>query len=293
MKVRFIINPQAGGKRGAGRLLNTIREALRSEEGIFEIKAAVTKGSAVDLSREAVERGYEAVFVCGGDGMINEAAAPLVGTGTALGVMPMGAGNGFARGLGLPSGIRAVELLKAWKIREIDVGVICGRYFFSTAGCAFDAHLSKKYNEGKDSGWPRSMMPYSPLALLEFMRYRCGELTVKTDSSSSRVTPLLLTAANTGFYGGGAAIAPGASPDDGLIDLCIVPKAGIIRAAGLAVRLFSGRIDKYKGFVRLRVERVEVAGTMGSVIHADGEPFECPGDISIGILPKKLKVLVQ
>ncbi|HXI09219.1 MAG TPA: diacylglycerol kinase family protein [Thermodesulfobacteriota bacterium] len=299
MKVRFIVNPVAGGADRVKNITEAVKRLLKTEQGIFDIK--VTKGrtdasgyaDASGFSRDAVEKGYDAVFACGGDGTINEVARELVSTSTVLGVIPGGSGNGFARSLGLPEDIdSAIGLLKGFKTREIDVGVICGRYFFSTAGCGFDARLSKRYNEGKVSRKVRGLVPYYPLALTEFFRFKPRELTVQTDCQTIKVAPLILTAANTEQYGGGAVIAPGAQPDDGLLDLCIVPMTGLMAARKLARKVLSGKVTDFNGYMCVRTDRIEITGAGDSVVQADGEPFEWRGSITIGILHKKLKVLV-
>lgn len=295
MKVRFIINPAAGPfmSRRAEKVTGAVRRRLGGAEGVFDIKAAGVKGSAGSLSREAADKGYDAVFACGGDGTINEVAAPLVGRATALGVVPCGTGNGFATSLGIPGDLdRAVVLAREGRVREIDTGVICGRYFFSTAGCGFDAHLSRRYNEGALSGRLRGLVPYFPIAMVEFFRYRAEPVVIRTGLATINAAPFLLTAANTERYGAGAIIAPGALPDDGLLDVCIISDAGPLNAPSIVARLFSGRIDGFKGFERVRTDTVEISGRDSTVLHADGEPFEWTGGVSISVLPRSLKVLV-
>lgn len=294
MKVRFIVNPVAGGADRAKKITEAVKRLLKSEEGIFDIKVTRGRGGAAGFSKEAAAKGYDAVFACGGDGTINEVAAPLVSTPTALGVIPGGSGNGFAKSLGLPDDIdSAIGLLKGFKLRDIDVGVICGKYFFSTAGCGFDARLSKKYNEGKVSRKVRGIVPYYPIALIEFFRFKPREMTIQTDCQTIKAAPLILTAANTEEYGGGAVIAPGAVPDDGLLDLCIVPKTGLMAARKLAKKIMSGKVADFNGYTCVRTDRVEITDAGDSVLQADGEPFEWRGSITIGLLHKRLKVLVK
>ncbi|MBI5588088.1 MAG: diacylglycerol kinase family lipid kinase [Deltaproteobacteria bacterium] len=294
MKVRFVVNPVAGGTDRVKKITESVKRLLKSEEGIFDIKVTLGRGSAAEFSKEAVMKGFDAVFACGGDGTINEVATPLVSTGTVLGVLPGGSGNGFAKSLGIPGDIDgSIGLLKGFKVRDIDVGIICGRYFFSTAGCGFDARLSKRYNEGKVSRKVRGIVPYYPIALAEFFKFKPRELTVQTDCQTIKVAPLILTAANTEEYGGGAVIAPGALPDDGLLDLCIVPKTGLIGARKFAKKLLSGKVADFDGYMCVRTDRVEITDAGDSVVQADGEPFEWRGNITIGLLHKKLKVLVK
>ncbi|MBI5562182.1 MAG: diacylglycerol kinase family lipid kinase [Deltaproteobacteria bacterium] len=291
MKIRFIVNPAAGGANRVREVEEAVRRVFGEEDGIFEVRSTKARGMAGELALDAVRKGYEFVFACGGDGTINETATPLVGTNTVLGIVPAGSGNGFARALEIPSGMdSALRLVKTGRARAMDVGVICGRYFFSTAGCGFDAHLSKSYNSGGLSSLMRGMLPYYPLALWEYLWYRPSPVTVNIENYRSTVTPFLLTAANTSRYGGGAVIAPDAIPDDGKIDLCIVPKTGFFSAVSLASKLLSGRVGEWRGFESIRAERVEIQRGAGTV-HADGEPFDWNGDIQISVMRRKLRVL--
>lgn len=292
MKVLFIINPVAGGKNRVKEINAAVADALCHEEGVFEVKTADQKGKAGELSKRAADRGYTAVFACGGDGTVHEVATHLVNTGTALGIIPCGSGNGLARSLGLPFDIRrCVSLVRNFKTRAIDAGRIGDKFFFGTAGLGFDAHLSKKYNDGFLSKRLRGLAPYFPLAVLEFYRYRPNPVSMKVDGNMVIETPFMLTFANTPYYGGEAVIAPGAVPDDGLLDVCTVPKIGLFEAMGLARRLFNGRVDSFKGYRRTRAVKVEVNRQEEAVAHADGEPFQWRGSITVEALPKVLKVL--
>lgn len=291
MKIRFIINPAAGGADRVRRIEEAVGRVFGDDDGIFEVRSTRARGHAGELSADAVKKGYEFVFACGGDGTVNETATPLVGTETALGIIPGGSGNGFAKALGIPEDIEAaMRLVKTGSARPIDVGVICGRYFFSTAGCGFDAHLSKSYNSGGISTVMRGMLPYYPLALWEYIWYRPAPATVNIANFRSTVTPFLLTAANTSRYGAGAIIAPDAIPDDGMLDLCIVPKTGFFSALSLASKLLSGRVTEFKGFESIRAEKIEIQKGAGAV-HADGEPFDWSGDIEISVMRRMINVL--
>lgn len=295
MKVRFIVGQSPGmHRKAAARVTEAVREVLGSEEGIFEIRVASGKASAEGLSREALKKGYEAVFACGGDAIVNDVATPLVGADAVLGIIPLGAGNSFASALGIPGDMKAaIGLIKNHLVRKVDVGTACGRYFFSTAGFAFEAHLCRKYGEGALSKKIRGTAPYYPLAMKEFFSYKTAPVMLRTGAGDLNIEPFLLTAANTAQFGGGAYIAPQASPDDGLIDICYVEKAGVFGAVGFAKKMFSRSVkeSKYYGFVQ--TEKAVICGRESTLCHVDGQVFEHNGEISVGVLPKSLKVFVE
>lgn len=295
MKALFIVNPRAGASDRVRKITEAVRKVLKGEEGIFKIRVTKDPSDAGTLAEEAVRRGYDVVFACGGDGTVSGAASRLVNTSTVLGIIPLGSGNAFAKALSIPGDAEAcLEMLKKWKIKRVDAGVIAGRHFFSTAGLGFDAHLSKVYNEGRLSRRIRGIAPYFPLSVVEFYRYRPKEVTIRIGNDVIRETPFLLTAANTETYGGDAVIAPGACPDDGLLDLCIVPETGLISAMGLAKKLFNGAISSAREYRCVRASSIDISVNGSAVLlQADGEPFEHRGDISITVEHKALKVLIN
>lgn len=293
MKVRFITNAKAGSAGRLKGLASLVREILGSERGIFEVRAANGPGAAAALSREAREKGYEFVFACGGDGTINTVASELVGSRTALGVVPAGSGNALARTLGVPmDAAGAIRLLKTGRVIDIDVGVAAaGRYFFTTAGFGFEAHLSRRYSEGRIARRMRGTVPYYVLAAVEYLRYRPERVSLEVDGMQVDLEPFIFTVANMGQWGAGALIAPGARFDDGQLDFCVTPRAGLARTLGLGYRVMRGSVESFKGFQCFRGSKAVIRGRSASCAHVDGEPFDAPGDVAISVLPGALRVL--
>ncbi|MBI5642172.1 MAG: hypothetical protein HY954_01705 [Deltaproteobacteria bacterium] len=294
MKIRFIINPIAGGANRLKKITEAVRELSLKRDGLFDIKAAKGGAHVGELSEEAVKMGFDIVYACGGDGTINGVACKLVNTETILGIIPAGSGNALAAALHIPREIKAaVGLLDGMQVREIDAGFTCNRYFFSTAGFGIEAYLSKQYNGSRVIRKIRGVGPYFPLALAGYLTYRPGLVKIAADGMRMDMVPLILTAANTDQFGRGAYIAPGAKPDDGALDLCLAPVTNLRGALALAGRLFSRKIDKSQGFKRVRVREISITGRGEWVCHVDGEPFDWSGDISIKVVQKALKVLVK
>lgn len=292
MKVRFIINPAAGSSGKLKRVNETVRSLLGAEPGIFEVRATNGAGSAAALSLDAVKKGYEFVFACGGDGTINDVASQLVGTTATLGIIPAGSGNALARTLEIPMDpADAIGLLKTGTVRQMDVGKACGRYFFTTAGFGFEAFLSKKYNEGRLTRRIRGIAPYYALALVEYLRYRPERITLEVDGKAADIEPFIFTAANTGQWGANAFIAPGARFDDGLLDLCVIPKSGLMKTLQLGYKIMKGTVESFEGFQCVKGKEAIIKGRRSTFAHVDGEPFDYSGDVEISILPGALRVL--
>lgn len=141
MRALLVFNPNA--TTTDDRVRDVIASALGSET---ELEVAPTKqrGHATLIAAGAVHEGLDAVFALGGDGTANEVIQSLAGTEVAMGVIPGGGANVFARALGLPNDpiaatSIALEHLRAGRRRTVSLGRAGDRYFGFNAGFGFDA----------------------------------------------------------------------------------------------------------------------------------------------------------
>ena len=100
-KIVFIINPVSGTERKE-HIVTCIHETLKLSGIHYDIAYTNFAGHATELTKQAIERNYDAVVAVGGDGTINEIAQALIKTKTALAIIPQGSGNGLARHIGIP-----------------------------------------------------------------------------------------------------------------------------------------------------------------------------------------------
>src|SRR5665648_80891 len=145
-RMLVIVNPYA--TTVSDRLKNLVVYALR---GRYEVEAVDTerKGHATQLCREAAQEGYDVAVAFGGDGTVNEAANGLVGSTTALSVLPGGSNNVFCKVLGIPHEIvdateHLLRVADTWHPRRADLGRVNGRAFTFTAGYGLDASVVER-----------------------------------------------------------------------------------------------------------------------------------------------------
>lgn len=141
MRLLLLVNSSASSVTARARVV--IRKALSADHDVTLAETS-RRGHATRLAQGAAADGYDAVIVLGGDGTLNEAANGLAGTSTALGVLPGGSTNVFARTIGLANDpIEATEQLLAalagGSVRRIGLGSANGRYFLFHVGLGFDA----------------------------------------------------------------------------------------------------------------------------------------------------------
>ena len=158
-RVALIYNP-ASGQHSVGRhaAIDKALAVIRAAGVKVDAMETLAPGSAGVLAKDAVRRGCDTIFACGGDGTVHEVLQSLVGTNVALGVVPLGTANALAANLGLRSSpAKAVrKLLKAEPVR-ISVGQISyvngtgatrSRYFTVAAGVGADALFLSRLDPG-------------------------------------------------------------------------------------------------------------------------------------------------
>jgi len=286
-KIKFIINPIAGFRRDKRFIIEHLQKL--SSEFEVDIEKTSCRGEAKTIAATAARQGFDTVVAVGGDGTVNETASGLVETETALGIIPLGSGNGLARSLGIPlNPEKAVRVACSGNRRRIDAGRAAHRNFFVVAGVGFDATVGKRF----DSTHWRGPLSYFYLGIKELITYRPRQVRLSFDEQKIDLTPFLVTVANTCQYGNGAMIAPQALCDDGQLDICIVDESSKMIILRHLPNLFNGTIDRMPHIRYFRSKEIVIAGDSPLLFHVDGEPETVEGALRISVLPRALQVIV-
>ena len=290
MKLRFILNPCSGRNRRRTWLAPYIREFIAARGLDAELVATTHPGHATALAAAAVADGCERVVVVGGDGTMNEAAQALLDTPAALGLVPCGSGNGLARHLRLPTALPAALALAADPAAcavAIDTGTVDGRPFCNAMGCGFDAEVGRRFNRLARRGLPA----YARTGFAAFRARRSEWIVIHGAGRSLALPTLLVAVANSDEYGNGARIAPGALPDDGLLDLTAIPPATGRNGLPLLARLFLGSLNHRPDVLRLRSRRFVIERAAPGLIHTDGETHRAGEHLEFVVRPRSLRVM--
>src|SRR6266568_1670274 len=138
-----ITNPRSGSYFLYTRQIEELVASLRGAGWRIELRLTQAAGDALNIAREAVEEKVDIVIAAGGDGTINEVIQELVGSETALGVLPLGTVNVWAREMHIPLNIAgARDVLVHGQTRHVDLGRAKGRYFLLMAGVGLDGELT-------------------------------------------------------------------------------------------------------------------------------------------------------
>ena len=288
-KIVFILNP-ISGTHSKKEIPEIIERTLDHDQFDAEIKLTEYAGHASEIAKECANEGVDIVVAIGGDGTVNEVARSLVHTQTALGIIPCGSGNGLARHLCLPLDIKkAIQIINACKIEAFDYGVINDLPFFCTCGMGFDAFISLKFAEaGK-----RGPVTYLENVLKEGLVYRPETYEVEDESGTKKYKAFLIACANASQYGNNAYIAPGATMQDGELDVIVMEPFNALDAPQVAADLFMKTLTNNSKIKTFRTKRLHITRQEPGAIHYDGDPIMTGKDIDVHIEPQGIRILTN
>jgi YegS/Rv2252/BmrU family lipid kinase len=301
-RYKVIVNPISG--RGNGEQSIPLIQNLLEQHGLsYDLVRTERPGHAIELAQQAAVEGYEVVVAAGGDGTANEVLNGLLqakqtGTEAAMGVLCVGRGNDFAFGAGVPPTLEAgCAALAGGRHRLIDVGwvegglVPQGRYFGNGVGIGFDAVVGFEALKLKRlSGFPS----YIVAALKTiFLYYRAPLLRIEYGPFTVTQPSLMVSVMNGRRMGGGFMMAPDASSDDGLFDLCMAAHVSRARIFPLILRFMKGTQARHNAITTGRTEHVVVTALEGVLpAHADGETISVESrTLTMRVLPRQLAVV--
>ena len=291
--IAFIINPISGSRETQNakrKLPKLIMQTLDNEQWLPNIAFTEYAGHATELAHQYARMGFDAVVAVGGDGTVNEVARGLRDTQTALGILPMGSGNGFARHLNIPvRPQRAIEMLNHSEPISVDYGLANGKLFVSTCGVGFEAVIADHFAGSNKRGFAT----YLQNVLKDAFSYQPQTYHIVGDGLDVTHKAFLITFANANQWGYEALIAPKASVQDGKMDIMLMSSHAILGSASLALRLFTGSIDDSHFMDTLRAKEITLERESAAPFHIDGDPVEMEKDIHIQIVSDGLKVLVE
>jgi len=292
-RVHVLLNRSGGSIKADPSLADKAAEALRKAGLDVEIEL-IDGGECEVRSRVAAERGDPLLIVGGGDGTVSAAASALVGTGTKLGILPLGTLNHFSRDLGIPADLdEAAKLIATGKERRVDVGEMNKRLFINNSAIGLYPLMvvDRDLQQSRLRRSKRLAMVVASLRMLIRFNHHRLTLTVNDERSGRVDTPLLFVGNNDYRIDMGA---PGQREriDDG--QLCVLVMRKKTRRSFLAasLRAFIGR-SRRDDMVRIEgVERLCVAVRRPRlIVSLDGEVISAEAPLDYKIRKKGLRVV--
>ena len=274
----LITNPAAA--RTDMLAARAVEETFRRGGWTVELRATGGPGDARRFAEEAVANGVEVVSVFGGDGTTMQAAAALVGTGTALGVIPGGTGNLLAGNLRIPTHpVRAARALLHGRPKPLDLGRIQradGEHYFAVAcGAGYDARVMAETSTAEKHRWRFAAYVATTLRLMPQLKSIDHVITV--DGVEYEALAALVLVANCGeVIPPWVKLRSGIAPDDGLLDLVIIRADSFTESVRAVWELLreggtSAGAPGRVAYARGRVITVEASS--GQPVQLDGEPL--------------------
>ncbi|MDR0988924.1 MAG: YegS/Rv2252/BmrU family lipid kinase [Prevotellaceae bacterium] len=287
-KMLFVVNPQSG-THDKEQILHLINDRIDSTRYSVEIRLTQYAGHAVEIAAQAAKEQVFAVVAVGGDGTMNEVGRSLIGSKTAMGIIPCGSGNGLARHLQIPMDARrAVDLLNAGIVTPIDYGLINEHPFFCTCGVGFDASVSKKFGEAGRRG----LLTYFEKTLRESLNYQSEMYELETEEGMIADRAFLIACGNASQYGNNAYITPLADLSDGLLDVTMILPFNILDVPALAFQLFNRTINQNRHIHSFRCRKLCIKRTQEGMAHFDGDPVKLGRIIHIELIHHGINVLI-
>ena len=296
MRYKFIVKPPT--KKEYQREFLIFKKNFEAEEEFTEKEGPKT---AKNLAKKAVEEGFDRIILVGGDGLLNEgingiieATQGKVSSDFAIGTIPTGSGNNFAKELGIPKDIKeAFKVIKNDKKISIDIGRANDRYFINCISFGFDGLVNKIANE------MREKYPFLPrqlsylIAALKEMIKRIPEFEIKIKGDTEfegKTTSAAVT--NSRSYGGIFKINPGAKIDDGKFNICLIESVGRVRALFDIYQVIKGTHINLPEVKMSKASSLIISSPDVLPYEIDGEVPESQKEYKIEVFPRILPILV-
>jgi diacylglycerol kinase (ATP) len=286
--ILFIINPISGTGRQKN-IEHLIDQELDKSKFTAKVVSTDGPGQATVLCKEAVEKGTDVIVAVGGDGTVNEIGQALVGTDSALGIIPTGSGNGLARHLKIPFNIKkAIRVINQDKLHKIDTATVNDKVFLSIAGIGYDAFVAKKFSKAARRGF----FSYFRIVSGEYTAYKPKKYILEVDGKTITRRALLIAFANSNQFGNNTSIDPNAAIDDGYIDLCILRRIPLLLVPFYVPLLFSKMFHKTQYIEIIRAKEATVTRKKGKTMHFDGDPVTMGKKLEMKVNPLSLNIII-
>jgi diacylglycerol kinase (ATP) len=283
MRIGLVVNPVAGGNRGAQVGAEVISLLSQSEHSVINLSGANLIEARAHAEKAIGANSIDALVFVGGDGMAHLGANLCAGKNIPMALIPAGTGNDAAAMLGMPltdtaQSVRLVldGLGSPKKIDAIKISHGASlTWALGSASAGFDALAAARANA---ISWPKGPMRYYVAMLLELAKFKPIKYQSVVDGNPRDFEAMLCVVSNTGIYGGGMLVVPGASVTDAKLDVLLVKKMSRVKFVTIFPRVYKGTHITDKDVEIFKASKISITAS-GMPIYSDGEyvgqaPFE-------------------
>jgi len=270
-------------------------ERLRELFANSGVVARITLASGSDLSalaEQAVRDEHTIVVAGGGDGTINAVASALVGTDVALGVLPLGTLNHFAKDLKIPLELeQAVANVFSGERVSVDVGEVNGRVFLNNSSIGIYPWFVQQRDDLQSRGYGKWMASLPAMLAVAKRRSRLYvRLLVDERHERARETPFAFVG-NNKYEIAGVRLGERTQLDNGQLWVCRAPRVGLMKLPGLLLKSLAGFEPRELDTLETREVWIETPSKRVSVA-IDGEVTELDSPLHYVNRPRALNVIV-
>jgi len=304
-----VVNPKAS--IGKGEKDWPVIKDLLTESGLdFDFVLTERYGHAIELVRDSItEKGYKKIVSVGGDGTNNEIINGIFtqnrfpSNEITVGIIPVGTGNDWRRTFNIPESYQQiVDVIKNGRIFPHDIGKVVYynhgdtkvRYFLNAAGTGLNEMVCKRTNRLKSEGKGGAVRYMLSTAFCLFS-FNCVHVKLEVDGQEVMEDDILSISIGNGKYnGGGMMMMPQAIPDDGLFDITVVKKVGMLKFAANIKHIYDGSfVDTIKEVSLFRGKKIRITSIPAHqlLLETEGETLtNSPFDFEM--LPKAINMVV-
>jgi diacylglycerol kinase (ATP) len=293
MRIGIVVNPVAGGNRGAHIGAEVMTLLAETNHSVSNLSGASLADAKANCEMAINTKSIDALVFVGGDGMAHLGTNLCANKQLPMALIPAGTGNDAAamlgmpltntaqsvrlvlEGLGSPKKIDAIKIFHGGKLT----------WALGSASAGFDALAAARANA---ISWPKGPMRYYVAMLLELAKFKPIKYQSVVDGNSRDFEAMLCVVSNTGIYGGGMLVVPGASVTDAKLDVLLVKKMSRLKFVTIFPRVYKGTHITDKDVEIFKASKISITAS-GMPIYSDGEyvgqaPFEAevvPGALMI------------
>jgi YegS/Rv2252/BmrU family lipid kinase len=268
-RVAVVVNTAA---RQGARALPLVEAAMRGVSDDVTVHPVHGGLELLEALAVAVEAEPDLLVVGGGDGTIGCAAAMVAHTSSALGVLPLGTANDFARTLEIPGDLAAaVDTLVHGHVVDVDLGRVDGRAYLNVASVGLSVAVTQRLTPALKQRLGRFAYPAATMAAYRSHRPFAARLELE-DGTTLELSDLMQVAVGNGrHYGGGLTVAPQASIDDHLLDVYAVEQGRLRDHLSVARLLRTGHLVEHERVHHVTTRRLRLVTDEPLPVNLDGE----------------------
>jgi diacylglycerol kinase family enzyme len=290
-EVHVLVNAASGA--GASTDVVIQLEDIFRRNGVKANIVVLSAGESIEAAARRLLAGNpRAIVAGGGDGTVNAVASVLVGTQTALGLLPLGTLNHFAKDLGIPLSVEdAAKVVVAGRVRKVDVGEVNGRFFVNNSSLGLYPQLVRSRQQQQRLG--RGKWPAFAWALATVLRrHPFLHLQLEIDGKKVSLRTPLVFIGNNRYHLEGLKLGERDRLDGGKLSLCILRRKSRLGLLQLALNALLHRLRKGQDLETMMLDECQIDSHRSRLhVATDGEVSSMDAPLHYRVRPRALGVL--